>query len=269
MTVTHEYDCLISSTNSANLELAPLTLTSQEGVPSQSSTGKNSLNSFPALKSCLSRKRHSRKHTKSVTWSSTITYCGDATMKLKSAAARPSSKLSDVTKRGYQTLANQPSLSPARTANTSAKVVSSSSKTQIASQSSAQSSSSQAPPVSASSRTSHLGYSARPSHPSSTAKANSSAKLLTGSPKPRTSSRSCIPPAVPDAPQIRTRPPPAPRPRRLSTPDLPEIEGTNFASMDAVFEAYAHFKTTERHSSQAKLDAKSEYLDSTCYPVDC
>ena len=69
------------------------------------------------------------------------------------------------------------------------------------------------------------GHSRAPGH-QPTHGANSSSKLVSSQKKSPTKVARA-PPAVPDAPRAH-RPPPAPRPARLPTPDLPEIDEAKF-----------------------------------------
>jgi hypothetical protein len=89
--------------------------------------------------------------------------------------------------------------------------------------------------------------------------ANTSAKMTYPSPsafsKPRPHLRaSKTPPRVPEAPGSRN-PPPTPRPSRLLTPDLPEIDGSLF---------YSPLEPSKKRVMSSKMDEqrKSKYV--TC-----
>jgi len=83
--------------------------------------------------------------------------------------------------------------------------------------------------------------------PSPKPMANMSAKMSYSSPKSKLpTTKYHVPPRAPDAPRIQG-PPPAPRPRRLPTPDLPDIDGSWF---------YPPLPEAQKGVTQSKMDAQ-------------
>ncbi|KAK0115592.1 hypothetical protein ONS95_000135 [Cadophora gregata] len=72
---------------------------------------------------------------------------------------------------------------------------------------------------------------------------------------PRGKSTSHVPPKVPDAPSRQSqRPPSAPRPSRIPTPDLMDIGGEMFCDCDV--NVYGRFHVSAGMNSLAKMDAQ-------------
>ncbi|KAH7403155.1 hypothetical protein BKA64DRAFT_706659 [Cadophora sp. MPI-SDFR-AT-0126] len=90
--------------------------------------------------------------------------------------------------------------------------------------------------------------------------ANSAAKREWG---PRGKSASHVPPKVPEAPSRQSqRPPPAPRPSRLPTPDLMDLGCEMFCPCDASVYGNAHVSTgmTPLAKMDAQLEAARAYM---------